>query len=286
MSNFELILRMSENGIQCNSQQLKEQLPSLLVPYNYIVDDSNVDKAKEDRKKLNALENTISTKRKEFEELAFGVWKKEKANLMEMEKMIKKSSEDLSSGIKDLEEKEKLQKMEEVRECYLAILPNLPLKVDFGNIYIRKDYDKKIMTVKKIKEDVQLKVNKIIEDWDMMQIFITDLTDIEIEQVKECYCENFVLGGLGHAKALSDKLHSLREKVLPSGHKQVSQHLNEVKKEETITENKDILVRGFVYKGEQQFFEELMLLAKKHNATLLKVVKSEGAIERWMEEQY
>lgn len=210
---FELELRMNDAGVICNAETLKEMLPAKLKPYQYIVDSGNYENAKKDRAKLNNLVKLFKAKRDEFEKENIGDWQKAKSLIMDLEKMVTSVADELGDGIKTVEENEKLAKMEEVRQNALYVLPNLPIQVDFEKLYDRKEYDKKSMTVKKINEDLTRKVDQISNDWEMMQLFIFDLTEVEVEQVKEVYAANFNSNPLGFAKTKAEELIRLKNKV-------------------------------------------------------------------------
>lgn len=207
---FELDLRMSENGIICNAEMLKGMLPEKLKPYNYVVTVNNYSDAKSDRAKLNNLHKIIQDKRKQFEEVELNEWKKQKAILMDIEKLIKSAADALGDGIKKIDEEEQVAKMEEVREQYNLVSEAMPIKIPFEKFYIRKDYDKKTMTVDKILEDMQKKVNKAVSDWKMLGAYLpTDEADIE--QVKRVFADTL---DVGLAKSKADELKAIREQII------------------------------------------------------------------------
>lgn len=204
---FELDLRMSDKGIVCNATTLKAMLPEKLKTYNYVVDAENYDDAKKDRTKLNDLYDLLQKKRMQFEETELAGWKSEKSILMEIEKTIKEAANTLGDGIKAIDEEDKIAKMERIRENFNAL--ELPLPITFEQLYDRSDYDKKTMTDKKIIEDMQKKINKIIEDNKLMALFLPkDLADQE--QVKQVYCKTF---SLTEAQKKAEQLIKIRQQV-------------------------------------------------------------------------
>lgn len=206
---FELDLRMTEKGVECNAESLKEMLPEKLKPYNYVVTVNNYDDAKKDRTKLNNLYKVLQDKRKQFESSIFDEWNKNKAILMEIEKMIAAASENLGNGIKDIDEQEKVRKMEEVKSNYEIVAKSMPIEIPFEKFYVRKEYDKKSMTVAKIMEDMQKKIDRAITDWNMLEIYLpTDEADVE--QVKKVFAETL---DVGMAKAKADDLKATRERI-------------------------------------------------------------------------
>lgn len=205
---FELVLKMSETGVVSNAKELAVMLPEKLKKFNYVVDEGNVDNATSDRTKLNALEKKFKEARKQFEDVELNEWYTAKKIIMDdIEKEIKKVSDKLKEGIDSISEKEKISKMEEARVHFNGL--ELPIDVEFEKVYDRKKYDVKAMTVKKILEDIQIKVDKIDQDVELMKLFLpTD--EVEAEQVKKIYSNTL---DLSCAKAKADELVELHEKV-------------------------------------------------------------------------
>lgn len=292
---FELILKMSDAGIICNAEQLKGMLPNKLKPYSYVVDEGNVKQAKEDRAKLNNMVSLLQSKRKEFEEVAFVDWKKAKPILMDIEKTIKATADALGNGINDVDEKEKLAKMEAVRQDAIQVLPNLPIAIEFEKFYDRKAYDKKTMTVEKIKADIQLKINKVAQDWEMMQLFIANLTDVEVEQVKEVYAEQLDTESIARAKAKADQLIKLHEKVAVSKQNETKmeniaspvEERVEHAQEMAIEQEKTIELMPRVFGGDNftlECLKELESVFRKYNCFPTKILKDEKAIA-WLNQK-
>lgn len=292
---FELILKMSDAGIVCNAEQLNGMLPNKLKPYSYVVDEGNVKQAKEDRAKLNNMVSLLQSKRKEFEEVAFVDWKKAKPILMDIEKTIKATADALGNGINDVDEKEKLAKMETVRQDAIQVLPNLPIAIEFEKFYDRKAYDKKTMTVEKIKADIQLKINKVAQDWEMMQLFIANLTDVEIEQVKEVYAEQLDTESIARAKAKADQLIKLHEKVAVSKQNEttvenvvspVEERVDHAQ-EMVVEQEKKLNLMPRVFGGDNftlECLKDLESVFRKHNCFPTKILKDEKAIA-WLNQK-
>lgn len=273
---FELDLRMSTDGIVCNAEGLKKLLPEKLKPYKYIVTENNYETAKEDRTKLNNLYNVFQAKRKQFEEIEIGDWKSQKAIIMDMEKMIKSVADALGEGMKDIDEKEKLAKMEEVRESYDIVAKSMPLDIPFENFYIRKNYDAKKWTVKKILEDIQIKIDDVISKWKLLEAYLPS-DPADLEQVKMVYIKTL---DSGIAKAKADELKALRAKVSeeqkqPSEQPQMSATVSTTVAEPTPTENTDKkqrVVAQFI--AVRAFYDEMNMLVKKYGVSV-KVIERE-----------
>lgn len=272
---FELELRMSEEGIVCNAKALEAMLPEKLKPYNYVVTINNYQDAKKDRTKLNNLVKVLQTKRKQFEETELSAWKDAKAALMRVEKIILEASDNLASGIRDIDEKEKVAKMEEVRESFDLI--NLPIPVTFDKLYDRSAYDKKSMSVKNIMEDMQLKIDRINSDYQMMKLFMPD-DPAEAEQVKRVYAETL---SVTHAKGKADELKAIRQKV----EKEAEEHHgnNDAKEsaepveesEKSIGEAPKIQRIKFEVIAERAFFDDMNKLILKYKPKVAVIEKED-----------
>lgn len=222
---YELDLRMSENGIVSNAEALQKMISEGLKSYNYIVDETNKEAATKDRTKLNNLEAKLKEKRSSFEKNELGQWAETKKIIMDTEKMIKAASNNLKDGIDIIDEKEKLSKMEHIREMFNAV--TLPLPIRFEQLYDRKDYDRKAKTEKKIMESMQAKINKIIEDCKMMELFMPK-DPVEQEQIKQVYCDTLMIG---MAKQKADELAKLHQAVAAKNEKEQQEAVPEVKTE-------------------------------------------------------
>lgn len=273
---FELELRMSEEGIVCNAKALEAMLPEKLKPYNYVVTINNYQDAKKDRTKLNNLVKVLQTKRKQFEETELSAWKDAKAALMRVEKIILEASDNLASGIRDIDEKEKVAKMEEVRESFDLI--NLPIPVTFDKLYDRSVYDKKSMSVKNIMEDMQLKIDRINSDYQMMKLFMPD--DLaEAEQVKRVYAETL---SVTHAKGKADELKAIRQKVEKEEIKkrdntaiQVNHEPFEGENKSAVEPSKKIQRIKFEIIADRAFFDDMNKLILKYKPKVTVIEKED-----------
>lgn len=237
---YELDLRMSENGIVSNAEALYKMVSEGLKSYSYIVDEMNKEAAAKDRTKLNNLEAKLKEKRSSFEKNELGQWAETKRIIMDTEKMIKTASNVLKEGIDAIDEKDRLAKMEHIREMFNAV--TLPLPIRFEQLYDRKDYDRKAMTEKKIMESMQEKINKIVEDSKMMELFMPN-DPVEQEQIKKVYCETLLIG---MAKQKADELAKLHQVVATKQQETVPEVKTESQIPVPVKEQKERIVVEFI----------------------------------------
>lgn len=273
---FELTLRMSENGIVCNAQALKDMLPSKLKPYNYIVTAENYDTAKADRAKLNNLCKVLKNARDKFENTDLQDWKTFKATIMDMEKMITQMADNLDNGVKDIDDKAQVEKMDEVRESYNIVAQSMPLQIPFEKLYSRKTYDAKKWTVKKILEDLQIRIDKIVQEWKLMGAYLPDYP-ADLEQVKQVYIDTL---DVAIAKSKADDLRAIRHKIASQ---QAETHEEPKQAPETPqipnsepnlmnVDKKQRVVAEFT--ATRPFYDEMNVLVKKHKVAV-KVIERE-----------
>lgn len=253
----KLEIKLTENGIYSNATIIKEMLPEQLKPYSYIVTEENYSDAKKDRSSLNKFHKELQKKRKDFEEVELAEWRKCKGILMEIEKIIKESSDALGNGISDIDNNNKLKKYNEVKEKCADMLLSLPFEIDFNKLYNHEEYDKKTYSVKKVVEEIQERVNKINQSWHMLMNLLPE-DEVEAEQVKMVFIDTF---DLISAKRKADELSELRKFAQ-----------NKKVAEQEIQKDTTIIVKTIELKGTSEFFEELDRLMLKHNASSLELL--------------
>ncbi len=257
----EIILKTTEQGIVSNAKELHAALPEKLKKYNYIVDAENYEAAKNDRTHLNKYIDALKAKRKEFEGTDLKPWFDAKSEIMAMEKEVDAVSKALGDGINAVDDIEKVAKMERIREKYDA-LP-MPLEIPFEKFYDRKIYDAKKWTDKKIVEDMQIKINKVRDDVEMMELFLPD-NPVEQEQIKAVYIDTLEIS---KAKAKADELKALHESV------KAKQEIREIEQpkeaptpaptiKEVETPKRQRIVVEFM--AERPFFDEMNKLVAKY----------------------
>lgn len=195
---FTLVPTIGEDGIvRTNAKQLLEAIEPTLKKYDYVVTDETVVSARADRASLNKLVKTIQAERKKIEDDVFGEWKKEKADIMALEKRLLATADGLDTGIKELEEKDKIQKKKQIEEYWYTLTKKYPFELVFEKKMLNKT-----VTSKSIEDHLKKVLAKATENEQVMETFLPQ-DKFQAEQVKDVYYRTM---DLAQAKAKADEL--------------------------------------------------------------------------------
>lgn len=271
MSEFTLVPKIGEDGIvRTNARELLQAIEPSLKKFDYVVTDDTLKDAKTDRASLNNLVKTIQSERKKIEDDVFGEWKKEKADIMALEKRLSASAEKLGAGIKQLEEKDKELKKKQIEEFWYTLTKKYPFELVFEKKMLNKT-----VTVKQIEDHLKKVLAKAIEGEHMMETFLPQ-DKFQAEQVKDVYYRTL---DLAKAKARADELARISqvvkvaEQVQPSHQQQTVQEPPKVEEpvQEAPKTNTHDGIYGATFMVEGTFDDmaslskELVVLFKKYN---------------------
>lgn len=266
MSEFTLVPKIGEDGIvRTNAKELLQAIEPQLKKFDYVVTDDTLKDAKTDRASLNNLVKTIQSERKKIEDEVFGEWKKEKADIMALEKRLSASAEKLDAGIKQLEEKDKELKKKQIEEFWYTLTKKYPFELVFEKKMLNKT-----VTVKQIEDHLKKVLAKAIEGEHMMETFLPQ-DKFQAEQVKDVYYRTL---DLAKAKARADELARISQTV-----KTVEKTVQEQPKSEPVQEEPKKVVTSSspsgiygatfavegTYDDMANLSKELVLLFKKYN---------------------
>lgn len=266
MSEFTLVPKIGDDGIvRTNARELLQAIEPQLKKFDYVVTDDTLKNAKTDRASLNNLVRTIQSERKKIEDEVFGEWKKEKADIMALEKRLSASADNLDAGIKQLEEKDKEIKKKQIDEFWYTLTKKYPFELVFEKKMLNKT-----VTVKQIEDHLKKILAKAIEGEHMMETFLPQ-DKFQAEQVKDVYYRTM---DLAKAKARADELARISQTV-----KTVEQTVQEQPKVEPVKEEPKKVVTSSstsgiygatfavegTYDDMANLSKELVLLFKKYN---------------------
>ena len=126
MSDFQMIINNPEGGnflrrIEWNKEHFKAQIQEIADRYTgelQISTPEDKKKAKEDRTFLNAVKNQIDTRRKEIKAAIMEPYNIFEAELNESKAELDKVAASIDSQIKDFEDREKKEKIKQIREYW------------------------------------------------------------------------------------------------------------------------------------------------------------------------
>lgn len=266
MSEFTLVPKIGDDGIvRTNARELLQAIEPQLKKFDYVVTDDTLKNAKTDRASLNNLVKTIQSERKKIEDEVFGEWKKEKADIMALEKRLSASADNLDAGIKQLEEKDKEIKKKQIEEFWYTLTKKYPFELVFEKKMLNKT-----VTVKQIEDHLKKVLAKAIEGEHMMETFLPQ-DKFQAEQVKDVYYRTM---DLAKAKARADELARISQTVKTVEHTVQEQPKIETVKEEpkkVVTSSSTSGIYGATFAVEGTYDDmanlskELVLLFKKYN---------------------
>lgn len=205
MAEFTLVPTIGEDGVvRTNAKELLKAIEPKLKKFDYVVTDENIKDAKADRASLNGLVKTIQSERKKIEDELFGEWKKEKADIMDLEKRLSASADKLDAGIKQLEEKDNELKKKQIEEFWYTLTKKYPFELVFEKKMLNKT-----VTNKSIEDHLKKVLAKAMEGEKVMGTFLPK-DQFQAEQVKDVYYRTM---DLAQAKAKADELARISQQV-------------------------------------------------------------------------
>lgn len=205
MAEFTLVPTIGEDGIvRTNAKDLLKAIEPQLKKFDYVVTDDNIKDAKTDRASLNNLVKTIQSERKKIEDEVFGEWKKEKADIMQLEKRLSFTADNLDKGIKELEEKDKELKKKQIEEFWYTLTKKYPFELVFEKKMLNKT-----VTNKSIEDHLKKVLAKAMDGEKVMETFLPK-DQFQAEQVKDVYYRTM---DLAKAKAKADELARISQQV-------------------------------------------------------------------------
>lgn len=204
MAEFTLVPTIEDGIVRTNAKELLKAIEPQLKKFDYVVTDENIKDAKTDRASLNNLVKTIQSERKKIEDEVFGEWKKEKADIMQLEKRLSFTADNLDKGIKELEEKDKELKKKQIEEFWYTLTKKYPFELVFEKKMLNKT-----VTPKSIEDHLKKVLAKAMDGEKVMETFLPQ-DKFQAEQVKDVYYRTM---DLAQAKAKADELARISQAV-------------------------------------------------------------------------
>ncbi len=204
MAEFTLVPTIEDGIVRTNAKELLQAIEPQLKKFDYVVTDDTLKDAKTDRASLNNLVKTIQSERKKIEDEVFGEWKKEKADIMQLEKRLAFTADNLDKGIKELEEKDKELKKKQIEEFWYTLTKKYPFELVFEKKMLNKT-----VTAKSIEDHLKKVLAKAMDGEKVMETFLPK-DQFQAEQVKDVYYRTM---DLAQAKAKADELARISQQV-------------------------------------------------------------------------
>lgn len=202
---FNLEVRASDGVVYTNAKDLLPMIEEGLAKYNYIVDDTNYAQAKKDRASLNNLVKTVSDKRKQVENDVFAQWIQDKKDIMAIEKKIKVSADELGKGISLVDDNEKDEKKNQIRELWTTISNDkYPFEAVFEERYLNKSTSAGF-----IEDALTGKFRRAEEEFALLKTFLPE-DELQAEQVLDVFYKTL---DILKAKEKAEELKTVHEKM-------------------------------------------------------------------------
>lgn len=201
---FTLVPTIEDGIVRTNAKELMKAIEPQLKKFDYVVTDETIKSARADRASLNNLVKTIQSERKKIEDEVFGEWKKEKADIMALEKRLSTTADNLDVGIKQLEEKDKELKKKQIEEFWYTLTKKYPFELVFEKKMLNKT-----VTAKSVEDHLKKVLAKAVDGEKVMETFLPQ-DKFQAEQVKDVYYRTM---DLAQAKAKADELARISQQV-------------------------------------------------------------------------
>lgn len=279
MEDIKLEVQIVGDGlVKTNAEQVLAMIEYGLKSYRYVVDETNYDKAKKDRAALNKLAENVSDERKRTEEKLFGKWKIDKANIMAIEKKIKAYSDDLGSGIKLVDKKDKDVKKAQICEFWDSLQSGYPYDKVHDERYLNKS-----ASVKSIEDDLKAKLENIRKMEELMETFLPE-DAVDRNRVITVFKETL---DIAKAKAEADAIArnraevEARQKAMEEAKAQREMEAAQQIEEEVVTQEEpqpyqpqpQLLMRWMKIEGTVEQFTALQNFMREIGVRLLEVKK-------------
>ena len=226
--------------IEYNHEELKAELSKQLEKYNNIVvTEDCVKEFKADKANLNRLKTALEDKRKEIKKQCLQPYENFEKNIKELVALIEKPIQLIDSQLKEIDSKNKEQKINDIEKIYHENIGRFKELVPFEKIYNCKWLN----TTYKL-ENIALEIQKIQSDLESGLQIIEGLDTSFKQEIKDKFFETL---DISQALQENARLKELREKqkaIEIQKEKQVREFLaeqkqnQEIKAEQTETEQK------------------------------------------------
>ena len=196
MDELSLVISNPNEGdflksIEWNKEEFMQMVSVVTEKYNGITyTDDQMKMAKEDRAKLNAMKKAISDRRIQIKKAIMEPYTQFEADVKEVVELIEKPIGMIDTQIKEYEEEQKRQKKEKLQEYFDKQVGELENTVRFDDVF-EKQYLNQTFSLKKAKEEIKEKLEKIAFDIDTIR---TTYPEEYVVPVMNVYLKDFDMG--------------------------------------------------------------------------------------------
>lgn len=228
--------------VKFNFEDLKKELTEKVSNYkNLVYTEETIQLAKTDRANFNKLSKAINDEKKRVKNLLLEPYTEFERQCKELMAIVDEVSANIDKQIKNYEEKEKNEKLQEIVEIFATKIGEYAGVIDFDKIF-NESWLNKSYTYKKIEADIEHIVARTKND--LMTIDGQIKNETINKQVKDYYFNN-----IGNTSILSE---SLREgvRIIESSKKidklnQIATSNNSISKNNNTVENEELQILDF-----------------------------------------
>ena len=253
------VLEQKQGLVTINYEELKQEFEVALKKYRgLVVTPENINDAKKDKSTLNKVYKKIEDKRIALKEYIMQPYIEVEKQFKELSGMVKQCSDDLKLQLDTFDEKEKKDKLIQIKTIFedLNLIPELKLDMIFNEKWYNKGF-----TIKNIVEEIQTKLAKVRSDL----IYIKALDKDNYELLKNCYFKKLDLNQVLELK------NDLTLVTTPKSEENISTSQKEV----NFDELEDEVILTFVVKGKKEDVKLLGEYIKNNNMEILSVGREE-----------
>lgn len=173
MNEIEVLVTQQNGIIECNFEEIKEQLSKEMDFYSNLVftEDQKTD-AKKDVANLRKLKTAIEDKRKEVKKAFLVPYEEFESKVKELTTLIDKPITLINNQINEFEVKQKAEKQEKIKELFAEVIADNDF-ISLQSIY-KKEWENVSTSMKSIKADMEEKIFHIKQDLQTIAAFGSD----------------------------------------------------------------------------------------------------------------
>ena len=180
MNELQIIVNQQQGKITTNFDKVKEALTEQMAIYKELeVTEDNKTERKKDIATLRKMIKAVNSKRIEVKKECLKPYEVFEKQALELVDIINQPIGILDSQVKEFEDKQRLQKIENINELFDEIILNYPELIDEIGIVTIYDsrWENATTSMKSIREDIASKLDKIQADITLIKSMPSDKTE-------------------------------------------------------------------------------------------------------------
>ena len=177
MNELQIQINQKPGVISTNFEEIKAELSTQMQVYKELeVTEANKPERKKDVATLRKMAKAVNEKKSEVKNKFLEPYNVFEGQVKELIEIINEPITIIDNQVKDFEEKQRLQKQDDIKEAFEVIIKDYPSLVDeIGLITIYDNRWENITTsMKSVREEITSKLDKIKADVDLIKSMVSD----------------------------------------------------------------------------------------------------------------